>query len=260
MLCAVVASTQGCGTFGSNQSQLFGHTGKYQAANVNYRIEQAEPGTGTPGARRTLTLAVRYPHPAGRAGYARVECVIQRPSDSAGDSKFSAVLKQVRKLTDDNLPGIAFGDGVQEAMGLDVPIGELEHVLVELERAPIGSVPSLSASRVEVAGTINGVAVPPRSARIAELDRLAARVRRDGGLISAQQVQMQLASPTPATTAPVAAAMVPPSGSLAPAAPAATPAPVIIPPSAPLGSPAVVPTSFAEPVIRRLPAVDVLLR
>ena len=253
VLCAVVASTHGCGTFGSNQSQLFGHSGKYQAANISYRIEQPQSGTDTPGARRTLTLAVRYPHPAGRAGYARVECIIERPSDSASQSKISAMLNQVRRLTDDNLPGIALGDGVQEAMGLDVPIAQLEHALVELERVPVGALPSLSASRVQVVGTINGVPVSPRAARVTELDRLAARVRRDGGLISAQQMQSQLAAPSTAMASATAAI------SPATTVPARVP-PAATAPATPPAAQTVVPTSFAEPVVRRLPTVDVLLR
>jgi len=273
VLCAVVASTCGCGTFGSNQSQLFGHSGKYQAANISYRIEQPQSGTGTPGARRALTLAVRYPHPAGRAGYARVECIIERPSNSAGQSKISAMLNQVRRLTDDNLPGIALGAGVQEAMGLDVPIAELEHALVELERAPVGALPSLSASRVQVVGMINGVPVPPRAARVIELDRLAARVRRDGGLISAQQMQSQLAAPptamasataaiSPATAVPATGmpAMVAPATAAPAMSPVVLPATAAIPPAVPPAVQTVVPTSFAEPVVRRLPSVDVLLR
>lgn len=261
VLCAVVASTHGCGTFGSNQSQLFGHSGKYQAANISYRIEQPQSGTDTPGARRTLTLAVRFPHPAGRAGYARVECIIERPSDSAGQSKISAMLNQVRRLTDDNLPGIALGAGVQEAMGLDVPIAELEHALVELERAPVGALPSLSASRVQVVGMINGVPVPPRAARVTELDRLAARVRRDGGLISAQQMQSQLAAPAMASaTAALSPAAAVPANAAPAMSPVVPPATAAMPPAVPPAAQTVVPTSFAEPVVRRLPSIDVLLR
>src|SRR5690349_15743474 len=144
-LVVAACCTCGCAGMKTSQSQLFG-TGNsnFKSASVTYRIERQVPSRSTssagwanllspgeknnPAERRVTMLAVRYPHPAGRAGYARLECITATIPDAA-TSQSPGWLERVGKLADETMPGLTMAEGIHEAMGLDLPIGEVEGVL-----------------------------------------------------------------------------------------------------------------------------------
>ncbi|MEX2113819.1 MAG: hypothetical protein WD845_11575 [Pirellulales bacterium] len=261
-----LASTAGCSGMKTSQSQLFGTQGNYQSASITYRIEQNVPSRGAggpawvknlvgradlPTERRITMLAVRYPHPAGRAGYARLECIVAAaPTGGAGNSQPPGWLERIGKLADDGLPGIALAEGIHEAMGLDVPVSELSGVLARLEQSQPGAIAAQRGGArqqvVQVSYELNGAAQPPRTARVAELDQLIARVRRDGSLIShTSSVAESLVSP-PAETIASAPATI----STMPAAQPA--APVVVA----LAGGAIQPASHQEPLVASPPTVQ----
>ncbi|MGD9723139.1 MAG: hypothetical protein AB7O59_17540 [Pirellulales bacterium] len=247
----LLAGAAGCSGIKTSDSQLFGAHGGCQSAAIAYRVERDIPrqpsgdsrlakwlapyDANRPPERRRTTLAVRYPHPSGRAGYARVECIVEdvtRPAAPVADD--SSWLGRVRRAADEHMPGIVLADGVHEAMGLDVRIEDLAPVLARLRQpeilttaatARVGESQANNAV-VQVACTIDNAPLPapPAAQRVQELDKLIARVRRDGSLISHDA---RLADPfagiAPAPTVPAgavfaAAAAPAPGTSAAPAA------------------------------------------
>src|SRR4029079_2099387 len=89
-------------------------------------------------ARRSPGRPARYPHRRGRAGFARLECITATISDPA-NSKSPGWLERVGKLADETTPGLTMAEGIHEAMGLDLPIGEVEGVLARLQQSTGGS-------------------------------------------------------------------------------------------------------------------------
>jgi hypothetical protein len=279
---ALVASTVGCSGMKTSQSQLFGTQGNYQSASITYRIEQHIPpraasgpawvkhlalgGAEQPAERRIATLAVRYPHPAGRAGYARVECIIAAAPDGAVESsRLPGWLDRLGELADDGLPGISMAEGIHEAMGLDVPIGELDAVLARLEQTDAGrqGQPGGDGQRqvVQVSYAVNGAIRPPRSRRVAELDQLIARVRRDGSVIShSSSIVEPLVNPSVVSLASAPVGI--PTASVPAANPGMMPAQPAAPAAVPIADGAIQPVGYAAPLsaaptaMRRLPPVS----
>ncbi len=274
---ALVASTAGCSGMKTSQSQLFGTQGNYQSASITYRIEQLVPPRAAsgpawakylalgsdeqPAERRVITLAVRYPHPAGRAGYARIECIIAAAPNGGGESsRLPGWLERLGELADDGLPGISMAEGIHEAMGLDVPIGELDAVLARLEQPDDGiqGQPGGAARQqaVQVAYALNGAARPPRTKRVAELDQLIARVRSDGSVIShGSSIAESLVNPPVVSLA--SEQPVNPPASVTAASHLGMPVPAV----APTTGGAIQPVGYEEPLsaapsfLRRLPPV-----
>ena len=195
----------GCAGIETSESQLFAEPSRCQSATIAYRFEHKSgrgnaprsavaklldpAGTSGKPICRVVSLAVQYPHPKGRTGYARVECIVAGASDG-GEAPTGprGWLARFGRLAEDTLPGLKMADGVDEALGLDVPIGELDDALAALQRPadPSSTVQAHSAdsAATRVFCTINGVNLLPRHERVAELDRLVARVRRNGSIIS----------------------------------------------------------------------------
>jgi hypothetical protein len=264
-LSLITTSMCGCAGMKTPESQLFGANSNFQSASVTYRIERQVPAhsaksagwtrflspgeTAKPTDRRVTMLAARYPHPAGRAGYARLECVTATIPNAAA-SQSSNWLERVGKLADETMPGISMSDGIHEAMGLDLPIGELEGILQRLQQSAQGAEPRSNPRQVvQVSYEIDGQAHPERSQRVPELEQLIARVRNEGSVIShSSNVAETFVSRPPASKA---------------AAPAANvlPAQYVEPVTVPVAGGAIQPVSHEQPLATssptmwRLPAV-----
>lgn len=127
-------------------------------------------------------LALRYPHPDGRQDVARVELLT---ADLAQQRKRKASwLSRVEQTLSSALPGVEWGPGIRQAKGLDLPISDLQAMLVAVEqnRAQSGdnSAPWPSQGQIEVNGRRETVAYAAKPA----LDELADRVEREGKAIS----------------------------------------------------------------------------
>jgi hypothetical protein len=201
--CSAIASVAGCAALKTPESQLFARGSRYESASITYRVgprasrggsqdvvlashQQASSAPIASAGQQNAMLAIRYPHPAGRDGYARVELVVKGGQKSAAlpPTRLPAWLDRARRFAHESLPGVSLGDGVEEALGLDLPVADLDR-LVERVQRPVqsagGAAPLVGAS---VAVKINGAPLPTLNAHVAELAALIARVRKEGGLIS----------------------------------------------------------------------------
>jgi hypothetical protein len=135
-----------------------------------------------PPARTVTVLAIRYPHPDGRRDVARAELIVVDPAAQASaDTSWRPRLG--RALTS-ALPGVAWGPGIRRAVGLDVPVRELQEVVAAAQQPPaVGageSSPGTSLVRLDV----NGRPATIASSSPPQLAQLAQRVARDGRVIS----------------------------------------------------------------------------
>jgi hypothetical protein len=142
----------------------------------------AQAAPTTEGEAPVRVLALRYPHPDGRQDVARVELLT---ADVARQrERESSWLSRVEQALSSALPGVEWGPGIRQAKGLDLPVSELQGMLVEIEkrRAADGAqaAPWPSPGHVEVNGRRESVAY----ATIPALDALVERVDREGKVIS----------------------------------------------------------------------------
>ncbi len=247
-ICLAIASMAGCAMLGRNESQLFSRASRYESASITYQVAPVAPGSASQGARlasyqtlsasganpggRTTTLAIRYPHPSGRAGFARVELIVQAgKSDATGTSSWMPNwLDRARRFSQETMPGISMAEGVQEALGLDLPIADLDRVVARLQQPIQPTAGVARAKTVVISAKINGTPLALPSARVAELDALIARVRHEGSLISHSSSTMDWELDSqPGLASPQEAA-------------------------------AVVRASYTEPATQRLPPVEVISR
>lgn len=256
----LLGATAGCQLVQAPETMNQQSQPRFQSVQLIYRIEGTATAAGVyPGAAaaaprggRIQTLSLQYPHPKGRAGYARAELVVERPTGSYaadGASPGAAVnppansnwIGSVGRTLRDNLPGIRFRDGVDEALALDIPLGVLEKAVASLEQQGYFDAAAPSASTVAIAAAINGSAQCKPWRTVQELDGILSRVRHEGLVVSH----------TGPPAAPLAMSGPPPAlGQVAPAGWAAL---GNQPPAASGGDPAAGAQLIA---VQRLPATD----
>jgi len=264
----ITASAVGCALLKTPESQLFSRTGRYESASIEYRVGPSVPQAAnsidlvasqqkptSPTAKvagRQMLLVVRYPHPNGRAGFARAELLVEGNSASPqGGSKLPGWLDQARRFANEHMPGVSFGDGVEQALGLDLPAAELDGLIDQVQQPVQLLADEASTDRVHLLAQVNGRRLAERTAHVQQLDRLVERVRKEGTLISHRTISPSM----PVEFAPPEMG----SGNLTPAGlpVSATNFDVQPPPAVPPASSQVVPVSFAEPSITtRLPPVS----
>jgi hypothetical protein len=135
-----------------------------------------------PEPRTIHVLAVRYPHPDGRRDVARAELIVADPAaEATADLSWRPRLGRTLSGV---LPGVAWGPGIRRAVGLDVPVSELQEVVAAAQQPPaVGageSSPGTSLVRLDV----NGQPATIASSSPPQLVQLAKRVARDGRVIS----------------------------------------------------------------------------
>jgi hypothetical protein len=135
-----------------------------------------------------------------------------------------------RRFANESLPGVSMSGGVQEALGLDLGVADLDRVVARLQQPiqPAGRVSR--AKEVVIAAKINGAPLALPNAPVAELDALIVRVRREGSLISHSSATMDWELDLPPD------------------------------PASPRAASAVMPASYTEPAIQRLPPVEDISR
>ncbi len=245
----IAAQGVGCSLVKTPESQLFSRSGRYESASIEYCVGSVVPSSANFGANlasyqqpsapavkpegRKVTLAVHYPHPSGRYGFARAELIVEnQTANKSSSSRLPGWLDQVRLLAHEHLPGVSFGDGVEQALGLDLPVAELDGLIDQVQQ-PVQSLPEkATADSVRLVARINGQPLAERASHVEQLDRLVLRVRREGSLISRRTMTMET---------------LPTETNFDVQSPAAQPQP----------SSAIIPASFAEPPITtRLPPVS----
>ncbi len=144
---------------------------------------------------RKVTLAVRYPHPQGRAKCALVEIAVESPTAGQAKSVATGWLDRMRVAAHEGLVGFAMDDGVEEARAYDLPAAELDSLVAKLSQ-PATNPPAGRAAPAIFVGLCNGQALPDRNSRVPDLDELILRVRRGGTTIAHRTIPLDLPRPT----------------------------------------------------------------
>jgi hypothetical protein len=239
-----IALSSGCSALRTPETHIGAAAGVFDAVQITYQqssgpvAKPAEPASGvqlasysaplpaaqpTGGPHKIRTLSLQYPHPDGRVGFALAEVVVEKPlapsappgqmpdnSRAAESVKSTLGLSWFSNLLRDNLPGVAFADGVEEAYALDIPIAEVDQIVRALDaqgyfadREPVPGV--IPAGGPMLATRVNGLAVQRQWRSAPELNELVWRVRSEGTLVSHRKPVERLRPAEAATPAPSAA-------------------------------------------------------
>jgi hypothetical protein len=170
--------------------------GFYESARLEYRLDAGKLGqpldvvrvdgrrvayeqiASSPLAEQSIgTLVIQYPHPAGRAGVARVTFSLD--SSRVGASQAASL----NPFASSEPPAIAgHHEEVHEVWALDIPSGESDRYFQLLSTQNFYNGEPI-AGPAELAVTINGKQVRKAWEQVPELNGLVQRVRREGQLV-----------------------------------------------------------------------------
>jgi len=207
-----VLALGGCATISTPATQISTSRARFETASITYRtdpvaapVAPAPAASGVqlasfvqpvpkPATAKSLTtlLQIQYPHPAGRAGLARVELILgtATPQPASGWSA------QLRRALRDTMPGIGNAEGIAEAWALDVPAGEIDRILAQLEEQGYFTAGADEpATGAALTAKIDGNAFQRPWHRCEALEALSQRVRREGMLVSHPQPLEPAAAP-----------------------------------------------------------------
>jgi hypothetical protein len=250
-LAAILAA--GCTTLRPAETQLRpvgNRAPSYDSATISYRLPSAAPQSAgevqtvsyssppaTPA--RTQILSIEYPHPAGKRGFALAEVIVARDPATVADNRSNDWLAGFRRMARDRMPGITYGEGIESAWALDVPIAEVDELIARLDAQGYFADKNRPTAGAELSARINGLSFSKPWQSVPELNALVGQVRREGKLVSHRQ-PLELSPPR--TESPVTVA----SATTA----SATPAPVT---TALYSAPA---ENQSPPLCERLPPVQ----
>jgi len=263
---AIILISSGCAMLRGPEAQINFAADRYKSVEVLYRFETAGAhqtsftALSAPSAAGVIqSLAIKYPHPAGRVGQARVELVVEKiPTPGAvSPNPDAGWMGSFGRITRQNLPGIAFEGNVIAAWGMDVPVTQLDPIVEQLKSQGFFTATTNISRDVNLGARVNGVGGERPWVRVSELDALVVRMRKEASFVSHKGLIASSFSATPT------AAAAPPSTHFvfAPTTlPAAQPtAAVAIPPAAP-PAPQLPPQQAVIPVgailIEPLPKVE----
>jgi len=201
----------GCSLLRGPEAQINFAADRYASATLLYRVESARPSptqqssfslaSVSPSSGGVVqSLAVKYPHPAGRPGYARVELVLEKltppgaPDPESKTGWFSSLARMAR----DNLPGIAFEGNVIAAWGMDLPVNQLDPIVARLRSQGFFTPANSAVREVTLGARVNGVGAEKPWAHVPELDALVIRVRKEGSFVSHKGLIAQSFNAAPA--------------------------------------------------------------
>ncbi len=194
VLCAgcLVASTWGCAALTNSTSTAATAPQARASVAVMYRVEQVQPvaaggvvqasatqATVSDEAATRTTLAVLYPHPQGRAGKARVFLIVE--GGEGGGSGLTGLVERARHIAGDGGSSGEQSASSVRSLALDVPYFEIDRLMDRLEQR---AARAENARGVSLFVRVNGTALPVRNTRVEELDRLIARVEREGNPVA----------------------------------------------------------------------------
>jgi hypothetical protein len=186
--------------------------GFYQTARLEYRIDAGKLGqpldvvrvdghrvayeqiASSPLPEQSLgTLVIQYPHPAGRAGAARVTFSL----DSTRQTETETGLNPFKS----GKPALAISgqhEEVHEVWAMDIPAAESDRYfkLVSSENFYRGDAPDQGPARLAV--TIDGRELRKPWQQVPELNLLVQRVRREGQLVGYLRPHALAGAPTSA--------------------------------------------------------------
>ncbi|MGI9455155.1 MAG: hypothetical protein ACR2NU_01255 [Aeoliella sp.] len=155
---------------------------RHAAPTVQEDIVQAKFSAVPSSTDGTLAvLAIRYPHPDGHKDRARVELVITDPENAAQANSWYRRLGQTLSET---LPGMAWGEGIQQVKAIDLRLDELQQLIVESQTAvSLGNTHGQTSPQIQLETEINGRRNVAKSGPILALEKLALRAAQEGKLV-----------------------------------------------------------------------------
>lgn len=278
LLAAALVAASGCESLNPRTVQIDAASGRFQSAQLTYQLDTARlaqpaqtarvegrqvsyqqpPRNPLPDASHAR-LSIQYPHPRGRAGYALAEVILEserRPEKADSNAAKSGLQKFVAGLTDamnDILPGMVYGNGVQEAWALDVPKEDLDQLLGHLANSGYFQYGPPPSSGVEMFTRLDGKIIRKNWRQVPALDAFIERVRQEGKLVSYESPRSSKTAPAKdaAGADSMAAYGPPPQGQPAPMSPPPQPFPVgNMQPPGPFGPP---PQPGAGPMYSSMP-------
>lgn len=138
------------------------------------------------------TLSIEYPHPEGRAGYARARLEIsshapaaasEQPeaADASAWSKLGQQMNPRRLLTS---TGAKPSPGVDETWELDIPRSYLDAAVTSLDRSGYFDSRQKGAEGVEINARVDGRNVRKSWQQVPELNELMVAIRNQGRLVA----------------------------------------------------------------------------
>ena len=236
--------TSGCAALRTPETQITAASGAYEAVHITYQQSAGQfprpteaasgvqhalftvpvPATErTSGPVKVRTLSLQYPHPAGRVGFALAELIIEKSvaADAASrqtptsggasePAKSASWLSRFNDMLCENLPGVVFISGVEEAWALDISMAEVDSIVQALDAqgyfadaVPAGAV-GFPAGGPMLAARVNGLDIQRQWRSASELNQLVWRVRSEGKLVSHRRPVARLrAAEAPAPPAPL---------------------------------------------------------
>ena len=232
-------SAAGCASLQTSETQLRpigSRVAHYESAAISYRLPSAAPAPNqgdvqmasyTPGSApaamqgRTHFLSIEYPHPGGKKGFALAEVIVARdPSTSAG-KRSDDWLSGFRRVARDRMPGLTYGEGIESAWALNVPIAEVDLLIQRLDAQGYFADAKQPTAGAELSARVNGLGFSKPWPAVPELNALVGRVRHEGKLVSHREPLESLTSAQPAAVTLAVAST--PAASAPPNAAAATP-------------------------------------
>ena len=196
---------------------MAGKAKSYDSVAINYRWLPAAAAAGQSGDVQPVSyvapastkapiqiLSIEYPHPAGRKGIALVEVIVGRDPATMPAKKPEGWLEGVRRATRDRMPGLTFGEGIESAWALNVPIAEVDQLIERLDAAGYFADGRRPVAGAELSARINGLSFSKPWNSVPELNALIVRVRHEGKLVSHREPLESTSPPqsaSPAVTA-----------------------------------------------------------
>lgn len=206
---AVLVLAAGCEAIQPRTVRIDSTIGMYQMAKLTYRIDAgklSEPvnvanitgkqvsyeqkPSGPYADTSVARLAIEYPHPGGKPGYALAEVIIaaRKPpatTQAAKKSTWRRLADDMHEmLTQNGLPGVKMADGIYEAWSLDLPRADLDGVIGQLSQAGYFHLAGNPTPGVNVSCKIDGQQCDKQWGHVSALDELVERVRHEGQLLS----------------------------------------------------------------------------
>lgn len=204
----VLAASAGCSVFQSHELRIDAAAGMYETAALDYRVDGgqlSEPLTVARIAGQQVThqrlpstphpdcsvarLTIRYPHPAGKKGYALAKLFVETrtPVDPAAQAK-KAVWEQwgdaIVTTARDIVPGMKASDDLFETWSLDISKADLDRAIAGMMQSGYFVNPSKTSIGVKLTAQVDKFEAVKSWTHEPELDILMERVRRQGLLLS----------------------------------------------------------------------------
>jgi hypothetical protein len=204
-LAALCAPLAGCSSLPWHKVPLDAASGFYQSASLTYRLDAGqlqqpldvvkiegqaisyEQVASSPLPDQTIgTLALVYPHPAGRSGMAQATFTLTSTTSKAAKPSTASSWNPFKKSNEPTAPaGLTSSQPeVHETWTLDLPSAESDQIFKALSSQNFFNTERPAAKGIQLTVKMNGTEVQKDWEQVPELNALVQRVRRQGQLVA----------------------------------------------------------------------------